>query len=146
MDIQKLIESLLAEKEGATNKDKMGAIVDKAIAALKQISEMPANLMVESITENFKEIIMKQDNEIVVLKQQVVDAETIAQDALLKFNGASALIPKGLKLKVEGKNVKVNFGVNYNGQNYTAQELVEKPDLVAELVEIGSGAVTILED
>jgi hypothetical protein len=191
MDIQKTIEEIIAEKAQATNKDKMGLLVDKALDALQfviaQPLDEPSEAIVAALKESFKqykseaehtivelkadhvkqlesakeqftvtlnkleadykEMFAEQDQQHEDLRTQLAEAQVIAQEALAQFNETAPKVPQVLETtSASGVKVKVNFGVHYNGNQYTAAALVEEPAVIDELIAIGSGSITILED
>ncbi|GAA4327484.1 hypothetical protein GCM10023149_30900 [Mucilaginibacter gynuensis] len=50
-------------------------------------------------------------------------------------------------VEVDGKTVRVKFGVNIPdmGKTYTKEELVQDAEVVAYLLEVGSGAVEVVK-
>jgi hypothetical protein len=182
MDIKKLIEEIISEKALATNKDKMGLLVNKAIEGLEFLLAQPLDgrsaavvaalleehgsyrdeaeqtiaankaenetlqVHLDAVAKDYGIIIQDKTTEIDKLQTELKEAQEIAQDALQGYNSAAVQVPNSLVTEVEGQRVQVNFGVQFNGKDYTAADLVESPDVVAELIAIGSGSITILED
>lgn len=196
MDIAKLIAEIIAEKAQATNKDKMGLLVDKALEALTVLKDLPlderSTAAVKSLEEAYNDFRLKadetvqtlkdenqtlreqlsqvgtdydgivadikkeneslqeqitdQDDEIESLHIQLKEAEELLQEALQAYNTAAVQPANNLETEVGGKRVQVNFGVHHNGVQYSAADLAESPEVVEELIAIGSGSITILED
>lgn len=70
----------------------------------------------------------------------------VAAEAKAQADAEKAKTPAGC-INVEGKTVKVKFGVNIPDmqKTYTKDELLQSPEVVAYLLEVGSGAVQIVE-
>lgn len=101
---------------------------------------------IKAENESLQEQITAQDSEIESLHIQLKEAQEIAQDALQGYNTTAVQVANNLETEVDGKKVQVNFGVHHNGTHYTAADLVENPEVVAELLAIGSGSITLLEN
>ena len=88
------------------------------------------------------------DNEVqahTATKEELEVAKQTALEAINQSNEASAASPKVLEAKVGSNTYTVNFGVEHNGKVYTAEEISADADLAKELVNIGSGALTVKE-
>jgi hypothetical protein len=145
MDIPKLVQEILVEKESATNKDKMGLLLDKAIDALNAVNEMTPDEKTASLISIHNDQLKSKDVEIDGLKLELTQAQEIATEAIDKLNVADSTTVKAIETKVSGKSYVINYGVNFGGKDYTAKDLSEDSDLSEKLVEMGSGALTLKE-
>ena len=176
--MEDFIKAILEEKATATNKEKMGALVDKAIAALSEAYTLSPEQKVAFHIENYKSKIVLMDNanevlikelevqktnsgntidalnnqidfltgEVKRLDVELVEAQGIAEEALKGYNKVADQAPVALEIDVQSGTAKIIFGVNFNGKDYTAAELAENVEVVEELLAIGSGAITVVED
>jgi predicted RNase H-like nuclease (RuvC/YqgF family) len=96
--------------------------------------------------ESLKAQLADQDDEIEKLHIEIREAKEVAQEALQTYNAAAVQVLNQFEAEVNGNKVKVNFGVYHNGAYHTPADLVDNPDVVAHLIRIGSGSITILED
>lgn len=80
--------------------------------------------------ESLKSNLVKKDEEIKKLKSKSKNAK--AETAEEKF------------VNTDGK-VIVHFGVQVNGQEYTVADILADKDIQAYLIEIGSGAIEVVE-
>jgi hypothetical protein len=156
MDVKNLIEGYQAELEKVTNKDQAKEVAGKIIQSFLALSTTDGQSLAQSlygdistrdlqITDLNNQITVLKD-EISALKKDLEGAEQIAKDAIDQFNEAVPRASKPLTLKLKDKgNVQVNHGVNYKGIDYPAADLVENPTIVAELLEMGSSAVNLIE-
>lgn len=145
MDILKFVQEILVEKETATNKDKMGAILDKAIDFLKAVNDQTPDEKTASLITIHKDQLASKDDLINELKQELTEAQDMATEAIDKLNAVDSTQVKALETKVSGKTYLVNYGVNFEGKDYTAKDLSTDSQLAEKLVEMGSGAFTLKE-
>ena len=117
-------------------------IVDQRI---KDLEEKLA--AAEQEIASLNEQLTQQDQETEDLRIKLKEAEEIAQDALTQFNDSASKAPQPFEAtSTSGKKVKVNFGVHHNGKQYSAADLVEDPDAIEQLLAIGSGSITLIEE
>jgi len=166
--IEKFVAEILAEKEKATNRDKMGSLVDLVLEKLKNvaaglydpeaISVLKAEHLkvleevkikfteaTDQLEADYKEQLTQQDQETEDLRTQLKEALEIVADATTGFNSSAARAANPLEADVDGKKVKVNYGVHFDGKQYTAQDLVEDTYILKKLLEIGSGSITLID-
>lgn len=78
---------------------------------------------------------------------EVNEAQAIAKEAIDKYNALMPQIPVVPEVKLKSKRIAVvNFGVQYKSKKYSKEELLEAPEVVEQLLKIGSGAVSLKED
>lgn len=171
MYIKTFIEEIIAEKANATNKDKMAVLLDKTLEALKRLHDQPLDersaeaiaalkhehaqqlqeakqefsATVDQLEADHQEQLTQQDQETEDLRTQLKEALEIVADATAGFNSSAALVANPLEADLDGKKVKVNYGVHFDGKQYTAQELVDDTYLLKKLLEIGSGSITLID-
>jgi hypothetical protein len=103
MDIPKLVQEILVEKESATNKDKMGLLLHKAIDALKTVNEMTPDEKTASLISIHNDQLKSKDDEIDGLKSELTQAQEMAIEAIDKLNVADSTIVKAIETKVSAK-------------------------------------------
>lgn len=91
------------------------------------------------------EAIAKLTAENEALRADLATAEEVTADALKQFNDNAGKVAKANTIKIGSKVHTVNFGVEYNGVKYSAEELSNNEAVVKELIEIGSGAISVKE-
>ena len=92
-----------------------------------------------------KEMIENKEVELTSLQSELETAKEVAKDALNKFNAQSTEAPKSNTIKIDGKDYVINHGVNFNGKDFTADDLAKDKKAVAELIEMNSSAVGLKE-
>lgn len=142
MSFEEIIAEILKEKAAATNKEKMGALLDQALVHLKEAASLTEDQKTSLLIGNHSDALKAKDAEIQALKQELTEAHEIAEDALAKFNETISKLPPSLEVTVNGQDMVVNHGVNFKGIEYSAQDLAKDVEVLKALVEIGSGAVT----
>lgn len=105
----------------------------------KSIQEIEAkDQEISTLKNSVKEITDSKISEIEDLKKQLADAEETARDAIEKVNNPEANL---VKAKVGGKIYKVNFGVD----GKSPEEIAVDQKLLQKLIDIGSGALSMVE-
>lgn len=117
--LAELILSRLKELEDAANNDPI------IIGLNSQIEDLTAQL-----------------NEV---KAELVTSQNAALEAITMANQKTEAIKKPNTIKIDGKVATINHGVNLNGKDYSIEDLAENEKAVKELIEIGSGAITLKE-
>jgi hypothetical protein len=166
--IEKFVEEIVLEKAKATNKDLMGNLVDlllekvKNLAAgvydpdalkllkaehVKQLEAAKKKFSdtLNQVEADYKEQLAKQDQEAEDLRIQLKEAQEIASEALESFNASAGNASDSLETEVAGQKVKINFGVDFKGIYYSAEELVDNTEVLEKLVEMGSGSITLID-
>lgn len=111
------------------------ADLEKENLALKKENESLKKKLEGSQTANKK---LAED-----LKQAQEDLKAAKKSDTIKD-----AVKNSLATLSDGKKVQVNFGVNVPelGKNYTKDELLTDEDAIRYLLEIGSGAVSIVKE
>jgi len=146
MNLEEIIQDLLAQKAAGTNKEKMNIVLDNAIEHIKALAALTPDQKVNLQIVKLESLVDQKDDVIIQLQQELQEAQEIAADALAKYNETAERLPVSLEVSVSGKKVKINHGVHYKGDEFTAAELAKNNLVLEELLKIGSGALTILED
>lgn len=167
-NIEKFVEEILLEKAKATNKDLMGNLVDLLVEKVKNLSagvydpdavkvlkaehvkqleaaKQKFTAALNQLEADHKKQLAEQDQETEALRIQLKEAEEIAAEAMESFNSSAVLVSDSLETEVDGQKVKINFGVDFKGTYYTAEELVDNTDVLKELVRIDSGSITLID-
>jgi len=166
--IEKFVEEIVLEKAKETNKDLMGNLVDlllekvKNLAAgvydpdavkvlkaehVKQLEAAKKKFSdtLDQVETDYKDQLAKQDQESENLRVQLKEAQEIASEALESFNTSAGDGSNSLETEVAGQKVKINYGVDFRGTYYSAEELVDNTTVLEELVRIGSGSITLID-
>jgi hypothetical protein len=162
--IEKFVDEIIAQKEKATNRDKMGELVDLVLEKIKNlaaglydpeaVSVLKAEhlkvleaekIKFDQLEAEYKEQLTQQDQEAEDLRTQLAEAMELVAAATEGFN-ANAVVSDSLETEVQGVRVKINFGVDYKGTYYSAEELVENTGILEHLLAIGSGSITLIEE
>lgn len=93
----------------------------------------------DSLLASKKETDKKNSDLIKSLTKRAEDAELTAKDAIQKVNAAPVVNDNSVT--IDKKKYRINFGVD----GFTKEQLKDKPDLLAKLVKIGSGAITLID-
>jgi hypothetical protein len=155
MNIEELITGFTSELDAVTNKDQAKAVAVKIIGALRDLNALDANKALQGLNDHILKMedlisghtgeLLAKDAIIVDLQNELNDAHEVAADALAKYNESASSPTKVLSLKVGDKKVQVNHGITLDGTDYTAHDLVRNPTIVKQLLEMGSGAVNLME-
>ena len=94
---------------------------------------------------SLNEQLTQQDQETEDLRIQLKEAQELAADAMAVYNAAAVKVSDTLETEVKGKKVKINHGVDFDGKRYTAKDLVENTEVLEQLLEIGSGSITLID-
>lgn len=130
----KKVEEFEAELQAVTSKKKEDilAFAKVLIAAYAGVLALDANAL-----------LVEKEAEIQKLTGELSVAQELATEAINKSNEVVSSAPKAKTIKIAGKVHKINYGVNFNGKDYSADELANDEAVVKELIEMGSGAVEL---
>ena len=143
-------EAMVALK--AAHADEVSAILKKAAEEQATLQEEIAcyKSAIEALNkdvESYKEQLTQQDQETEDLRTQLRETQELLDDAVQQVNDTPGKAPQPSETtSASGKKVKVNFGVHLNGKQYSVADLVEDPEAIEELITIGSGSITLIEE
>lgn len=129
----------MAKKQETPTTESTATVVD-------QSTETEANnAPVATITiDEHNAIVAEKDATIEALTVEVETVSAAAEEAIAKFNDSAKEVKSVHKtIKIGGKVYNVNYGVNLHGTDLSVEDLANNEEVVKELIEMGSGAVTL---
>lgn len=80
------------------------------------------------------------------LQKQLEESNAIAEEAVERLNELLPQVKTDITAKVGKDTVVINFGIIWEGEYRTPEELSKLPKALAELVKKRSGAITIRKE